>query len=240
MLALLLFIAIEGITEMDAIQGSLEGIVNVNNRELALTNIISSKVRDIASYTRNMVLLTDPADLGRERSKINVARAQSAKAEAQLEKMFNELPGAPEVEKEQILKIRGLHDSVMPLIDQVLALGVQGKQTEAVIVLLTQAEPATRNWLAEIEKLLDIEKKINEQAGNEAASSFAFIHKVMLGLTGLALLLGGLAAWLITRSITRPINRAVKIAQTVAGGDLTSQIEVTSKDETGQLLQALK
>lgn len=56
MLALLLFIAIEGITEMDAIQGSLEGIVNVNNRELALTNIISSKVRDIASYTRNMVL----------------------------------------------------------------------------------------------------------------------------------------------------------------------------------------
>ncbi|MHB1176180.1 MAG: methyl-accepting chemotaxis protein [Sulfuriferula sp.] len=240
MLALLLFIAIEGISEMDAIQGSLEGIVNVNNRELALTNTVGSKVRDIASYTRNTVLLTDQADLDKERSKIEVARAQSTEAEALLEKMLNELPGATEVEKEQILKIKGLQDSAMPLIDQVLALGAQGKKSEAVTVLLTQAEPATRNWLAEIEKLLDIEKQINEQTRKEAASSFAYIHKVMLGLTGLALLLGGLAAWLITRSITRPINRAVQIAQTVAGGDLTSQIEVTSKDETGQLLQALK
>ncbi|MES2407324.1 MAG: methyl-accepting chemotaxis protein [Pseudomonadota bacterium] len=240
MLALLLFIAIEGIDEMDAIQGSLEGIVNVNNRELALANTISSKVRDIASYTRNTVLLTDQAALDNERSKIEVARAQSNEAEAQLEKMFNELPGATEAEKEQILKIRGLQDSAMPLIDQVIALAAQGKKPEALTLLLTQAEPATKNWLAEIEKLLDIENQINVQARNEAASSFSYIHTVMLGLTGLALLLGGLAAWLITRSITRPINRAVKIAQTVAGGDLTSQIEVTSKDETGQLLQALK
>ena len=50
MLALLLFIATEGVSEMDAIQGSLEGIVNVNNRELALANTVGSKVRDIELY----------------------------------------------------------------------------------------------------------------------------------------------------------------------------------------------
>ncbi len=47
-------------------------------------------------------------------------------------------------------------------------------------------------------------------------------------------------AYLITRSITGPLNDAVRIAETVAAGDLTSQIDVTRQDETGQLLLALK
>ena len=46
--------------------------------------------------------------------------------------------------------------------------------------------------------------------------------------------------WQVTRSITQPINKAVKVAETVASGDLGSDIEVRSNDETGQLLAALK
>lgn len=45
---------------------------------------------------------------------------------------------------------------------------------------------------------------------------------------------------LIARSITGPLDQAVAIANTVASGDLTSKIDVTSNDETGQLLRALK
>jgi methyl-accepting chemotaxis protein len=63
---------------------------------------------------------------------------------------------------------------------------------------------------------------------------------VMFALTGLALLLGTGYAWWISRSITTPMRRAVQIARTVAEGDLTSDIAVDSKDETGQLLLALK
>lgn len=48
-----------------------------------------------------------------------------------------------------------------------------------------------------------------------------------------------LALW-ISQLVSRPLNVAVKIAQSVAAGDLTRQIDVTSTDETGQLLQALK
>jgi methyl-accepting chemotaxis protein len=42
------------------------------------------------------------------------------------------------------------------------------------------------------------------------------------------------------RSITVPLNRAVRVAEAVAAGDLTQDIDVTSSDETGPLLQALK
>lgn len=44
----------------------------------------------------------------------------------------------------------------------------------------------------------------------------------------------------VARSIARPLNEAVRIAQTVAAGDLTSRIEVDGDDEASQLLRALK
>ena len=45
---------------------------------------------------------------------------------------------------------------------------------------------------------------------------------------------------LVTRSTVRSMQEAVRVAQTVAEGDLTSRIETSATDETGQLLQALK
>jgi len=47
-------------------------------------------------------------------------------------------------------------------------------------------------------------------------------------------------SFVVTRSITMPLADAVALARKVANGDLTSRIEVTSKNETGQLLAALR
>ncbi len=57
-------------------------------------------------------------------------------------------------------------------------------------------------------------------------------------ITVLGLLAFGLA--LIVRSVSRPLKNSIEIAKRVADGDLTQRIEVNSKDEVGQLLQALK
>ena len=61
-------------------------------------------------------------------------------------------------------------------------------------------------------------------------------------LTGgglLGLVTGCLLAWALTRSITHPLQDAVKLAQAVAAGDLSAQPPVTRSDETGTLLRAL-
>lgn len=56
----------------------------------------------------------------------------------------------------------------------------------------------------------------------------------------LALVMGGVMAWMIIRSIIAPLKKAVSLAQAVAAGDLRTHIEVASSDETGRLLEALK
>ena len=52
--------------------------------------------------------------------------------------------------------------------------------------------------------------------------------------------LGSVCAWLITRSITAPLQAAVKVAETVAAGDLRTQFDKASGDEIGDLMRALQ
>ena len=56
----------------------------------------------------------------------------------------------------------------------------------------------------------------------------------------LSLLVMSIGVVLVFRSITRPLNEALKVARAVAAGDLTSSIAIESKDEIGQLLQAMQ
>ena len=65
-------------------------------------------------------------------------------------------------------------------------------------------------------------------------------RKLLLALAALALAFGVVCAWVLTMGIVRPLRTAVDIARKVADGDLTAQIDASAKDETGQLLQALK
>ncbi|WP_334189625.1 methyl-accepting chemotaxis protein, partial [Noviherbaspirillum sp.] len=61
-----------------------------------------------------------------------------------------------------------------------------------------------------------------------------------IGMGVLTVLMGGMFSWMTTRSITRPLDDAVGVAKRVAGGKLGAPIEVTGKDETSELLRALK
>ena len=63
---------------------------------------------------------------------------------------------------------------------------------------------------------------------------------ISLGLMFAACVLGVVGGVLLARSIVRPIEAAVRVAETVAAGDLTSRIEATGNDEIGLLLAALR
>ncbi|WP_232540325.1 methyl-accepting chemotaxis protein [Azohydromonas aeria] len=79
-------------------------------------------------------------------------------------------------------------------------------------------------------------------AGERKAESIATQGQArwaLLGGAALALALGVIAAAVITRSITTPIGRAVRVAETVAEGDLSQHVQFSGKDECAQLLQAL-
>ena len=76
------------------------------------------------------------------------------------------------------------------------------------------------------------------QADSEATAVTARLTIAAAIVLGCAALM--VAGALISRSIVRPIRRAVQVAETVADGDLGSHIEVQGRGEPAQLLAALK
>lgn len=63
---------------------------------------------------------------------------------------------------------------------------------------------------------------------------------LIIGSSALALLVGLLAAWLITRLIVAPLRSVIQVAQQIAAGDLSATVEVTRRDEIGQLMLAMQ
>jgi methyl-accepting chemotaxis protein len=80
---------------------------------------------------------------------------------------------------------------------------------------------------------------MDARAKNAAALSAA-MARTLIGGGALAVLLGLTVAIWLARNITAPLGYAVGLAKRVAEGDLTAQVDVRSKDETGQLMAALK
>ena len=62
---------------------------------------------------------------------------------------------------------------------------------------------------------------------------------VSLVLMAIAAAAGGVAGVMLSRSIARPLGRAVDVARAVAAGDLTTQVDAKGSDETAELLRAL-
>jgi methyl-accepting chemotaxis protein len=97
---------------------------------------------------------------------------------------------------------------------------------------------------SDVSRLIEEDVELNRRGATAASAEAAANYHTTIVLTGsligIALLLCITIAVIITRSIVAPISLAVSIAETVARGDLTSEIEATGKDETSQLLRALR
>jgi methyl-accepting chemotaxis protein len=138
-----------------------------------------------------------------------------------------------------VAKINEYQRIARPLNDKFLEIAKTSNE-DAVQFLLMKAMPATTKWQDALREFTDLQRTKNQSDEEAAISTYGTARLFMLSLTGFAILLGGFIAWFGSRSITGPLNQAVKVAQTVAAGDLTSRIDVDSTNETGQLLLALK
>ena len=83
------------------------------------------------------------------------------------------------------------------------------------------------------DKLYDIQLERRDAESAQARS-------LQLISTLLALLVGIIAALVITRQITRPIQETLAVVERIASGDLSHNIQVTRRDELGMLQQGIQ
>jgi methyl-accepting chemotaxis protein len=115
-----------------------------------------------------------------------------------------------------------------------------GDADEATRVLEKDFLPVAAGYAEELQTLLALQRAAIDTHAQTIAAGYQRGLTLMLVLITLVAAFGVACAILITRSIVQPLQVAVDAARRVASGDLTSTIDASARDETGQLLQALK
>ena len=127
-----------------------------------------------------------------------------------------------------------------PIRDEVIELARNGRNTDAVLIMKGKGLEHIEALEENIRFLTDFaQNKADEFLANtEYEAQKMIVLTVFFGF--LLFLLGTSVALLIARTLTSPLENAVRIADQVSEGNLDVQFQANSPDEIGQLLSAMQ
>jgi methyl-accepting chemotaxis protein len=128
------------------------------------------------------------------------------------------------------------NEGLNPAKDALLA----GKPEDAIAIYKAKISPLAPKFFDPLGKLMDLQVAMSKEDIGNSTRANDTAHTIIASVALVALLLAGVLAVLITRSVTRPIAEAVEFASTIAGGDLTARMAHESRDELGQLVKSLE
>lgn len=214
--------AATGMIEQDWVKAEAANTVNVLTRANARRNL-------------ELLIATDPSQLTDIRARIDSNKKIITEQLQTLEKLVY----AP-VGKALLERIKEERTSYVTSFTKVNEMVAQNQHDQAVRTMQSETLPTLDKLQDTVKEFAEQQKKLANERGKSIQQDIDFTRKLLAILGLAALVVGVIFSWRITRSIVHPLQKAVGIAQTVASGDLTSRIDVNSRDETGQLLEALK
>lgn len=119
------------------------------------------------------------------------------------------------------------------------ALESYSNEFQSVVRLTESGEQLSQDMVTTASRVIGSANSLRERQADNMESDRKQATTLIFGATGIAVLLGILMAYLITRAITSPINHAVAIASEVASGNLSVRIDNNRTDEIGRLMAAL-
>ncbi|SFM65078.1 methyl-accepting chemotaxis protein [Rugamonas rubra] len=235
---ILLMLALSAALSYVKLQQLDDDIVRTNQDrypKIVLAHTIKDELNETARNMRNMLLMSAPEQLAAEAANMAESSAVVARSIISLDKAIvlpqgRAIMATIQVQRGDFIAQRG----------EFLRLVEASDKAAAQQLLLERVRPAQMKYFAALDQLIALQSALMEASGKESTAAAATTEALLIGLTLAALLVGAVLAVLATRSITRPLARAVAAAQRVAAGDLSGTIVVDSRDETGQLLQALQ
>ena len=189
-----------------------------------------NSVRGVATFE-----MSDPVARAKMEQDLKVHAERSSQLQEQIAASLRN----PAV-KEQFQVVRKVRTEYVTVRGRAFQLKADGDFAAAKVMFDKDVTPITAAYLAEVKRFAEMQITAADGVANSIIDTYTSTRTLLIELGLLAIVVGVAFAWRISRSITEPIRAAVKVAETVAAGDLTSTIMVASRDETGQLMQALK
>ena len=234
-LLLLTSLTVVGIVQMQSASKETDALVNVKVRNERLIGEWTKVIEVNAARTAAAWKVSDPAHQKQFETEMAASSARATEIQNDIGK--SQLNAEEQALYQEVLSTRKAYTEVRKNVFKAKNAGdlELGKR-------LYEGDMAVKRdiYLASLKKLEVLEAKLLNDTAAQIRSRYENGRLLLISLGVAAILLGIACAYWITRSITRPITRAVEVAEAVSAGDLTSHIVVESRDETGQLMHALK
>ncbi|WP_295485121.1 methyl-accepting chemotaxis protein [uncultured Pseudomonas sp.] len=196
---------------------------------------ISSEVNRARALTLRSIMLTDPTE-------VQSTLAEIENINTVIHKNINNYEQAmslPEDKQlfENFLKPYGEYLQSQKILQQYISEGQTNKASE---LLTGSLVPIVERIVQALDDLRRFNLKGIDGASEASSNAYDEAQTFIIFTLTIAVVLLASVALLLTRSIVTPLDDALKVAERVANGDLTHDIQVDGKDEPALLLAALK
>jgi len=213
----------------------LDKLVNDRIPKVVLLYEVEGEINKVARATRNMVILSDAAEIKKEGARIDDARKK-------ISEHFSKLSAdiRSDVDKADLANVTEARAKYVAQVDSFLALVAAGNTDGGKALLMGEMRTVQTAYIAALDGMIQRQDEHMDAAAKDARAAVASSKWIMVVAVAVALALAFVGAIWIIRAITQPIQQAVQISRAVAAGDLSMQFEAQGNNETGQLLLALK
>ena len=240
LLVLLVAMATVGQLSLNQVNTRMQEMTGAGATKTKLVNSMLESVGSLGIQSRSSAMLNeiDPKQAQEQIQAVRKTLQEYAKQEAQLAQLITPA-SASAAETALLQQVQAAAQKARPEIESAMQAADDGDTVTASLNLMTRAAPAESIWRQQLGELIALQNRLNDEAAASAEAIQSRARWIGGVLVVAAMALGLLIAWRITASITQPIARAVVVAERIARGDLTSQVEVRIHDETGRLLEAI-
>src|SRR5450830_1113207 len=232
MMAVLIAISLLQVQRISEIQ---DRVMEEDWAKLDAIQTVDAITRSNMGLVLSLFITTDKTEIAKIKADVTGNIAVSLKAVETLDRLVMSAEGKKYLDavKQARQKYATSYLDVSTMLDA-------GQDDAAASLVHRQTMPLLQALQAEIKTMVEHQRNVVEKSRLESQRIVNSARLVMIALGAVTLVLATMLAWWISRSITRPLARAVAFARTVAEGDLRQEITITSRDETGQMLLALK
>ncbi len=233
-IALLAVLAGIALMRIQSLSNDITQLIDQDYPRSILAHRIKADVNEVSRSMLSILIMTEPGQIEEELKKVDKYTRSSEDLLKQLQQSVKDDEGVKLMA--DITKVR---DKAKKSQNAFVGLVKEDLKEDAMTKFLFSIRPAHTRYFDHLDKLVALQEANMVASGKRSTDQSRKTEAQILVVTLIAVSASLGIALFSTRSITRPLNRAVQVAQQVANGDLTANISSQSEDETGQLMRAL-
>ena len=230
-----LLMALYGRVQLGRIDAEVKNLTEDRMEKVFMLLEVKDNMQSVSRGVRNLILVGEEKQFDREKGLMEARIGENTELLKKLDEGIVSAAG-----RELMAAVNAARKPYRDTLDKVIALASGKRKEDALELLLTDGKTTQSAYFKAVDELVAHERALMKDSVEAVQATTQRAGLLLPAVALVAAAFSAFLAWRLTRSITQPLAEALKVAQAVSSGDLTSRIEVHSRDEAGQLLAALK